>query len=184
MGQLAHIALPSVPSMPSVPNGLPWVIGENHVACWVSMDSIRHLESKYQIQNGCLIYLMPSPCPANAQSAQWAISGRYVTYWISMDSIHHWESKLTLFYVVHSFFFFFLGFPARFSRFPYLHACGDWWSLFTFHTNWFGFSVHKYTFNTQYTLKHFFLLMSQSFSVHFIRSFYHQCLQHRLIWNT
>ena len=64
MGQIAHIALPSVPSMP---NGLPWVIGENHVACWVSMDSIRHLESKYQIQNGCLLYLMPSPCPAHAQ---------------------------------------------------------------------------------------------------------------------
>ena len=119
LGQLAHIALPSVPSMPSVPNGLPWVIGENHVACWVSMDSIRHLESKYQIQNCCLIYLMPSPCPANAQSAQWAISGRYVTYWISMDSIHHWESKLTLFYVVHSFFFFFLGFPV----FPVFLIC-------------------------------------------------------------
>ena len=30
-------------------------LGENHVACWVSMDSIRHLESKYQNQNGCLL---------------------------------------------------------------------------------------------------------------------------------
>ena len=45
-------------------------LGENHVACWVSMDSIRHLESKYQNQNGCLLKLMPSPCPAHAQSAQ------------------------------------------------------------------------------------------------------------------
>ena len=36
-----------------------------------------------------------------------------------MDSIHHWESKLTLFYVVHSFFFFFLGFPV----FPVFLIC-------------------------------------------------------------
>ena len=123
---------------------------------------------------------MPSPCPVCPMSYK-----RKICYVLDINGLHSSLGVQINSFLCCSFIFFLFSRFSRFSRFPYLHACGDWWSLFTFHTNWFGFSVHKYTFNTQYTLKHFFfLLMSQSFSVHFIRSLYHQCLQHRLIWNT
>ena len=42
---MAHSALPSLSSLLT---GLSWVIRENYVASWVSIDSSRHLEAKYQ----------------------------------------------------------------------------------------------------------------------------------------
>ena len=151
------------------------------------MLSINGLHSSFgvQISNSDRLIIitiaqpMPGPCPVCPMSYKRKICGV-----LGINGLHSSLGVQINSFLCYSFIFFLFSRFSRFSRFPYLHACGDWWSLFTFHTNWFGFSVHKYTFNTQYTLKHFFLLMSQSFSVHFIRSFYHQCLQHRLIWNT